>query len=146
MAWYTKFTQAYSTGKATFRQFRIWIENAFDDIETNVNAIFSDYKAKNKIIYGKYVGDGTAERIIDIGVTPSTVFVYRKRNPQFEGSYGDYYNYGGMALSDTNSKGVQSIENGFKVFANKLQLLYTNQSNETYMYIAIVGGERKDIG
>ena len=72
--------------------------------------------------------------------------MYRKRNPQFEGSYGDYYNYGGMALSDTNSKGVQSIENGFKVFANKSQSLYTNQSDETYMYIAIVGGERKDIG
>ena len=122
------------------------------ELTTELNDIRSENT--NKIIYGTYTGNGNNVRIIDIGVTPTIVYVQPTDNPTY--STAKIY-YGGLALAgvpykyiDDTRFVIQCVENGFKVCEASENGTYTwscstNTNNRTYSFVAIVGGEQKNI-
>ena len=122
------------------------------ELTTELNDIRSENT--NKIIYGTYTGNGNNVRTIDIGVTPTIVYVQPTDNPTY--STAKIY-YGGLALAgipykyiDDTRFVIQCVENGFKVCNASDNGTYTwscstNINNTKYSFIAIVGGEQKNI-
>lgn len=54
MAWYNKFTDVYSTGKATFKQFRQWIEDNFQALEDKMKLYFKQ-QVNNPETFGELI-------------------------------------------------------------------------------------------
>jgi hypothetical protein len=69
---------------------------------------------KSGVVYGTYTGDGNASKFINLGFTPSVVYV-----KDVDGRGASYY--GGFAdkttpCSYSGVKLVEIVENGFNVF------------------------------
>ena len=103
-----------------------------------VNANFS-------IVYGTYVGDGaTTVRTINIGFTPTAVFVVNDRGTTFTYLSGVSRYVGGLALPDSPATDagrtiVAITDGGFKVNKNNdsVPYVYTNNESVVYKYIAL---------
>lgn len=123
------------------------IVSAINEVKTTVT------ESSTKIIYGTYTGNGDNVRTINIGVTPTMVYIQPTMNP----TYNSKIYYGGLALAGvpyryTNDTRfvIQCVENGFKVCEASDNGTYTwscstNTNNLTYSFVAIVGGEQKNI-
>lgn len=92
---------------------------------------------------GTYTGDGTTNRVIDLGYQPKAVLLTGVSGATTYVSNGNYYCYGGIALpnkpqyiaNDPTKIGLSVVENGFQVTYVSSQYLYTNSNNIPYFYI-----------
>ena len=93
--------------------------------------------SEKPFVCGTYTGDGTPERVIELGFTPSAVFVTTAN-----GLMGDVHSKGGLALQDAPVRAgasnlypiVEIVDGGFKVFYNNKTPFnqYTNDSASAY--------------
>ena len=121
----------------------VTIENADDanPVGTPLNkATFEAMQMAIMPVVGTYVGNGEAERFIDLGFTPSAVIVAQEGKIEW---YSSNSVQGGIALKNnsvSNSAGtaIEINNNGFKVAYKKgsTYSVDTNQSNAIYYYIA----------
>ena len=104
------------------------------------------------IIANVYTGDGAASKFVNLGFTPSAVFVARNDGSTVmreSGGYGQIFR-GGLALKNSRCAYgsypiVEIVENGFKVFKTDMATgetasrfwIQTNLDGSKYNYIAI---------
>lgn len=142
-------------------------DGAWYERDTEINIGISELKGrmedaetqKCEVVFGTYTGDGTEERLIDLGFEPVAVEVYDSGGYQ-----GDYDNFsytirGGLALKDVPCfiecdgvivNAVSIAQNGFTVCNKVLNgkgagasdyYAYTNTSNKKYYFKAYKNGE-----
>ncbi len=107
----------------------------------NVGNAESNEKLTDKLLAlevakGSYTGDGAATRTIELGFTPSAVFVSRNDGVTFDGSthYGGLAIAGNPVLSADNLEVITVVENGFNVA--RAVGVNTNMSLTTYNFVA----------
>ena len=94
---------------------------------------------------GSYTGDGTANRVINLGYQPKAVLLTSESGITTYLYSGAYYCFGGLALpgvpvytnGDTSRVALTIVSNGFQVTCVSNQYLYTNQTNNLYRYLAL---------
>lgn len=108
--------------------------------------IENDIEAERPFVVGSYTGDGTAERTISLGFTPSAVIVF-KTPPRLSNNYMTMSNFG-LAINNNPMYGytnnypiINIVSHGFKVYYYKDPSLNyydqdTNDNNKIYNYIA----------
>ena len=98
---------------------------------STVNSRLNTLEGRVEVIVGSYTGDGTQTRVIDLGFTPKAVLVELRNGARFSSGIS----YGGLALPDAPSGGVQIVTGGFQVYyyANNT---HTNNYGEVYRYLA----------
>ena len=112
-------------------------------INNNAAQLAADIEAletgKAKIVTGTYTGDNSASRDITLGFQPKVVLLEMASGKRTD--LGDVY--GGLAFPDSplynGAKGTGMVltETGFRVFSTSTGV-YTNQSKQTFLYLAIV--------
>lgn len=120
--------------------------------KTDEGVVGEDGIPIRQIVIGEYAGDGTEEKIIDIGVTPRWVFVY----PHYFNTSSDaqtMFQMIGVATIPVDQKSVASskgnlldiVSNGFRVYTGRASGgntlnddRYTNSLGYTYKYIAVI--------
>ena len=134
---------------------------SFENIMNNVNGNFNylnekidseiglvSDKINTQILFGVYTGDGTAERFIDLGFTPTAIEVYLKDGKQSDESTGTNH-YGGLALNgfgcEISSRQIlEVVNNGFKVFyvdpLTTSNDILSNSSGKVYYFKAYKSG------
>lgn len=88
-------------------------------------------------VVGTYVGDGQPSRIIDLGFTPSAVYLGNIYVPPFVA----YYNSYGLAIKEYEGPGFNIVENGIEVIYEATSSSYdakTNANGYRFYYIAFV--------
>ncbi len=96
--------------------------------------------AKAAIVTGFYAGDDTEIRTIELGFTPKALLLMTDSGRMFS-SYSNSC-YGGLAFSGQpvtyNSKIIVTIvENGFQVYYNANDKIYSNRQKNAYRYLAL---------
>lgn len=101
-------------------------------------------KISASVVSGSYTGDGTADRIINLGFTPRAILVLHQMG------YLNLNNsvYGGLAVTGSDAVSSQNgtipavsiVTNGFQVYYNPASSAYvhTNINNHIYNYIAFL--------
>ena len=103
-----------------------------------------------KIVAGTYTGDGTENRIIDLGFTPNILFVCNDSGTVYSSS-ATYANYhGGLVFKNRpaqvkNVVYLSIVENGFQIAyavntpngSNFTTYFNTNSENSIYRYVAL---------
>lgn len=105
----------------------------------------SDYSFFSRIIARTYTGDGTSERTINLGFTPTAVLVSKGDGILCSYNYNQREDtiYGGLAVNGSKStkNGVFIVADGFKVIqessASNSTRRTLNASGIEYCYIAI---------
>ena len=113
-----------------------------DFLRSEFNTNFAALDASVRMVTGVYTGDGEAQRVIDLGLTPLAVLLVTQDGVIRSGS-NTSYTYGGLALpqrparTPDNKPAVEIVENGFRV-GSRLQgnYIWTNWGADTYHYIA----------
>lgn len=99
-----------------------------------------------QLVFGSYVGNGSATRKIELGFTPSVLFVVAKDGMTFREINGSSQFCGGLVFKDEPALDVyrdrmilEICENGFHVAYNvdNSLYLYTNEPDMKYHYIAL---------
>lgn len=107
---------------------------------STVTALSQQLASRPRMVFGTYTGNGTADRLINLGAAVAAVLVEdaQGRRPD----YAQYIVFGGLALegSPTKNNAVVVTQNGFKVSAGsgdsgKIDLR-ANLKNEVYHYAA----------
>ena len=117
--------------------------SAVSSLQSQINTHATQIAAKCEVMFGTYVGDGTATRLISLGFHPRAVLVV----PQYPELVSSMYMYGGFALRDhpcgctDSSPNILITENGFMVYRmvapdNQHVILSSNSSNQIFYYIA----------
>ncbi|MGO5028016.1 hypothetical protein [Candidatus Agathobaculum pullicola] len=117
---------------------------AFDNLQMQIHSQTTKIAEKCEVIYGRYVGDNTQNRVIYIGKTPKAVLLMT--NYGVMDSPNEIACFGGLAVDTSNAYyygevgPVLSIcENGFIVtVGGSNNCLASNRSNVVYNYIALV--------
>lgn len=99
---------------------------------------FENARESSLIVYGSYTGDGSAERIIDIGFTPSVVIIMHRQGSTYYTNSADYtICHGGIATKDMSCSSFSIVDDGFKVFyGSRSGDPYTNGKNGIYIFLA----------
>ena len=105
-------------------------------LKANADAVAAVQTAVPKIVFGTYIGDGTATRTIPLDFTPKAVLVITA----YGASFAPYDTYGGLALENYDveygdKKAVHIVTNGFTVYHASPCLV--NASSIRYHYLAI---------
>lgn len=107
----------------------------------NVGDRYSDIKLTDKLlsletVKGSYTGNGMTTRTIELGFTPSAVFVCKNDGILNDGTtiYGGLAVTGSPVVSSDSINAVAIAENGFTVARNAG--VNTNMSVTTYNYVA----------
>lgn len=99
-----------------------------------------------QLVFGSYVGNGSATRKIELDFTPSALYVVASDGTPFRHIGGTSQHCGGLifwgepALDTFKKRAFLEIcENGFRVAYNVDYSIYlcTNQPDEKYHYIAL---------
>lgn len=99
-----------------------------------------------QLVFGSYVGNGSATRKIELGFTPSALYVVASDGMSFREYNGSSQFCGGLVFQgepalDTFKKRMilEICENGFRVAYNVDYsfYLFTNQPDMKYHYIAL---------
>ena len=77
MGWFTTFKEKFPTGKATFLQFRQWVEDA-------LNTVCNKTYENTRMVFGTYysptvtydLDKGVAEAFINLGFRPKAVSIW----------------------------------------------------------------------
>ena len=98
---------------------------------STANSRLTALEGRVEVIVGSYTGDGQENRTISLGFTPKAVLVEFRNGARFSSGIS----YGGLALPDAPSGGVQIVTGGFQVYyyANNT---HTNCNGDLYRYLA----------
>lgn len=138
-------------GKAYSRQNDSeWVKNdkaVNDRIDSLNEAIKSVQQSKSELVFGKYTGNGDADRFINLGFTPFAVEIYTDSGLQGAPSGGGDETFGGLALLGLNCGGdsIKIDTNGFHVKYDFSNNKFTNKSNEVYYFKAYKNGEIMEV-
>lgn len=95
----------------------------------------------SNIVASTYKGTGKSSATITVGFTPRAVFVFHNWGMTTIESGGYYWQYGGLAVTGSpvefSGNALAIADNGFTVYYNDSNRIYTNQSGYTYNYVAI---------
>lgn len=93
--------------------------------------------SKCGVVFGTYVGDGTASRTISIGFTPDILYTCTQHGNAGSPS-GSQMIYGGLCAPGHPVGGnvITIVENGFRLTHNDNAFLRPNLTNMKYHYIA----------
>ena len=97
--------------------------------------------AKVAIITGFYAGNDAETRTIELGFTPRALFLITDSGRTFS-SYSNV-GYGGLAFPGhpviyNNKIIVTIVENGFQVYYNSDNNIYSNRQKNEYRYLALM--------
>ena len=97
--------------------------------------------AKVAIITGFYAGNDAETRTIELGFTPRALFLITDSGRTFS-SYSNV-GYGGLAFPGhpviyNNKIIVTIVENGFQVYYNSDNKIYSNRQKNEYRYLALM--------
>ena len=111
-------------------------------IDTLNEVIKSVQQSKSEVVFGKYAGNGEADRFINLGFTPVAVEIYTDNGLQGSPNGGGDESYGGFALAGLNCGGdsIKVDTNGFHVKYDFSNNKFTNKSNEVYYFKAYKTG------
>ena len=111
-------------------------------IDTLNEVIKSVQQNKSEVVFGKYAGNGEADRFINLGFTPVAVEIYTDNGLQGSPNGGGDESYGGFALAGLNCGGdsIKVDTNGFHVKYDFSNNKFTNKSNEVYYFKAYKTG------
>jgi len=92
-----------------------------------------------RLVFGKYTGDGTTERFIDLGFPPRAVFVYTADGAVTSTNGSSYGGLAGPGLPTARySKYVVKVEGtGFWVRQESDAYIYSNYSGSIRQYCAV---------
>lgn len=104
--------------------------------DANSDIKLTDKLADLKAVKGSFTGNGATTRTIELGFTPSTVYVCKNDGVMFDGktTYGGLAVTGSPAKSPAGLEAVAIAENGFTVA--RAAGVNTNMSLTTYNYVA----------
>ena len=133
-----------STNKTQNYALHAW--EAGDDFlraEFNENFAAIDEALHDHVVAGAYTGDGTKERLMELGFTPRAVLIL----PQDGKIYNNNYYLGGLAVMDSSIQynshiSCTIVEGGFELSHDSYGSSYTtvistNYSGKIYHYLAI---------
>lgn len=130
-----------SSHKTARFQLHTW-EPGDDFLRTEFNTNFAALDTSVRMLTGTYTGDGEAERVIDLGLTPLAVLLMTQDGVMRDLSNTNY-TYGGLALpqrpalTPDNKPAVEIVEGGFRVGSRlRANYIWTNREADTYHYIA----------
>ena len=143
MGWFTTFKEKSPTGKATFLQFRQWVEDVLNTVCNKTQETVTDCYENTRMVFGTYnsptvtydLDKGVAEAFINLGFRPKAVSIWSSNGCQSQHVFGEdpYDNvYGGVALDGSpcsfiqwydvgNSRrrtyvtGIEIVDNGFYI-------------------------------
>ena len=124
-----------STNKTQNYALHAWLPTddfQLSEVNQNFAALDAALTAKAEIVTGSYAGDGTTNRVIDLGRKPVAVFAER------DGGFRHPYNvvYGGLVTRQLALSSAMSIsDTGFTVTTNQGYMDMNDQGMQ-YNYIA----------
>ena len=139
MGWFTTFKEKFPTGKATFLQFRQWVEDALNTVcnktYENTRMVFGTYNSPT-VTYD--LDKGVAEAFINLGFRPKAVSIWNYRGEQavrYYGEYGRWEVHGGTVIDGKPCQigtmiYIEIADNGFYIRSE----LKGNYKDETYVY------------
>ncbi len=104
------------------------------------NENFAKLDVSTRLFFGSYTGDGAAERLISLPITPKAVLLFTQEGNTGQDS-SSHPIYGGLALPDqpimlSNLWGLRIVEGGFEVQDNFSRQVCCNYEGKTYHYLA----------
>lgn len=88
---------------------------------------------KTSVLAGKYIGDSTEERTIELGVTPSAVLLMQEGRKM----YVNGISYGALAVAGSAASNILALtDTGFTVYTPSSKCAL-NSDGSTYNYIAL---------
>ncbi len=109
------------------------------------NENFAKLDVSTRLFFGSYTGDGAAERLISLPITPKAVLLFT-RDGKVNIQYGNYrLTYGGMALPGCpvyadNSKidiALEVTTSGFTAHHSDSSSCRCNKTSIVYHYLAL---------
>lgn len=135
MSWFTKFKVKFPDGKASFAQFRAWVEDVLTSVETKAEEKVELCYEETKKSIGTYdsptlsynLEDGVAEVFINLGYRPTMVMIWGKVGVQGVIDYTASDPLGGVAVDGTpftiNERGSYGILSGTKYFYQDVNVI-----------------------
>ena len=128
-----------STNKTQNYALHSWLSTddfQLSEVNQNFTTIDAALAARYPVVIGTYVGDGTQDRLIDLGAAVAAVLVENN-----EGNRSDYdhsFVFGGLALpgAPMNNNGLVVDGTGFRVSYQSSAKLETNLTGILYRYVA----------
>mgnify|MGYP001855667180 CR=1 FL=1 len=125
-----KATEASISAESTARA------EADDDLQTQINQ-------KCRLICGTYTGNGTDNRLYNLGFQPMAVLIFHQGYRMFEETSDGVEAYGGVAVANMSTHGVALASNGFTLrqttapdSSTGLSAMRLNASGQKYVYMA----------
>lgn len=90
MGWFTTFKEKFPTGKATFLQFRQWVEDVLNTVCNKTQETVTDCYENTRMVFGTYnsptvtydLDKGVAEAFINLGFRPKAVSIWDQYGAQ----------------------------------------------------------------
>jgi len=84
MGWFTTFKEKFPTGKATFLQFRQWVEDVLNTVCNKTQETVTNCYENTRMVFGTYnsptvtydLDNGVAEAFINLGFRPKAVSIW----------------------------------------------------------------------
>lgn len=84
MGWFTTFKEKFPTGKATFLQFRQWVEDVLNTVCNKTQQTVTNCYENTRMVFGTYnsptvtydLDKGVAEAFINLGFRPKAVSIW----------------------------------------------------------------------
>ena len=97
MGWFTTFKEKFPTGKATFLQFRQWVEDVLNTVCNKTQETVTDCYENTRMVFGTYnsptvtydLDKGVAEAFINLGFRPKAVSIWNHCGAQAVRYYGE---------------------------------------------------------
>lgn len=117
-----------------------------DDFNADNAKLDSALSLFPQLVYGSYTGDGAATRTVELGFTPSALFVVGPSGTPCQHQSGVAMHFGGLVFPDKPAKDTYKnrtilaiCENGFNVgydVENGIYI-YSNVDGFEYWYVAV---------
>lgn len=111
----------------------------FQKIDAGIKAALSTAQGKAEIVTGTYTGDGTQNRLINLGFQPRAVLIEKysgDRGNTAQVHAGLTIQGGAMANRDGDAAAAIA-QDGFNITYNATTGMNTNISGTTYYYLAV---------
>lgn len=113
------------------------LDGKISTLSSSLTGKINSVAAAKEVVTGHYAGDNTSSRDINLGFQPRAVLLEIRTGKRADN--GDVY--GGLALPDVSlaaaKNGLTITASGFRVYFDA-GYVYTNQTGNTYLYLAVL--------